>query len=70
MSEITNYIFDFPLIKNLNDLRIQEKGIKSLILAKMTIYLINNYRTLDEFDSDHGDDCTRIIEECQNVIKN
>ena len=69
-SEITNYIFDFPLIKNLNDLRIQEKGIKRLILAKMTIYLINNYRTLDEFDSDHGDDCTRIIEECQNVIKN
>ena len=69
-SEINNYIFEFPLIKNLNDLRIPAKGIKALILSKITIYLINNYRNLDEFDSNYEKECQDMIEECQVVINN
>ena len=67
-SEIMNYIFDFSLIMSINDLQIQAKGIKKLFLAKMVIYLIKNYKTLEIYDPKKERDCEDMIKVCNNVI--
>ena len=67
-TELTNYNYDFKLIKKSYDLLIEtDFGIKKVILAKITNVLINNYEGENE---DNQEDCEKMKKKCEEDINN
>lgn len=71
--ELTNYNYDFQIIKNAYDMHTNSDfDIKKIILAKITIALINNYdNETDENEEDcqkMKDICEKSINECKNSL--
>ena len=67
-TELTNYNFDFKLIKKSYDMLIEtDFGIKKIILAKITNALISNYESENE---ENPEDCKKMREKCEEDINN
>ena len=69
---IINYIYSIALINNLNENRKKEqKKIRKIMIAKITLELIDNYRGIDDSEknsSQYDDDLDRYINENLETI--
>ena len=67
---LLNYCYSFDFINKINNNKRDEKNqYKSIILAKIVNELINNYKVLDEYDSDKEEELNAIQNENENIIK-
>ena len=67
--EIVNYKYSIDYIKDIFELIKEEKeALKKLILVKVLIELINNYKSIDEYREDEEEEkLNQLIEFCENI---
>ena len=69
---LINYTYDIKLIENLNEYISDEKigNIRQLFLGKILIFLVEDYKELDEYDEQIDDEKLKQFEiNSQNIIK-
>jgi len=69
--EIVNYLYSIDYINEINNIKIEkEDKFKSIMISKIIIELINNYKYLSVYDNNDNEKMKNIIKEKEEIINN